>query len=408
MSFDYQVLGKKLKEARKGLLIEPIEVAEYLTIGVDDYHQIESGQKPVTGDQILRLASFYQRDFRYFVTGDYPSAESQIQELFRQNANLSKNDRLAIQEFIRLCEQECFLEKSIFNIQPQILQDYSQYFQHNNYKKQGEEAANLERERLNLGNNPIQNIFDLMRNQGIHVFKRQLEDSNISGLYISHPEEDQRELEDSNISGLDINHPEAYYCILINYSDDLYRQNFSAAHEYCHALFDSKLGQEVTYLNNNKIPIEWRANSFAGNFLVPDNAIIHRYQPANDYLGWVTIIKEMCHYFSVSSKVIIIRLFELNWIDQSLKDKLWNDSQLIIKKREKIDPEISSDLSIGSQKRINNIIQQGLSWHLIDLSTKAYQQGEITYQKLLNILDLSFEDGNQLLSDMRVFMEAAE
>jgi hypothetical protein len=58
----------------------------------------------------------YRRDFRYFVTGDYPSAESQVQEIFRRNAALSKSDRIAIQEFVRLCEYEDFLEREYFSV----------------------------------------------------------------------------------------------------------------------------------------------------------------------------------------------------------------------------------------------------------------------------------------------------
>lgn len=102
MSFDYALLGKKLREARKSLLLEASEAANLLQISEQNYLDLESGQEKVTGDQILALADLYQRDFRYFVTGDYPSGESQIQELFRQNADLSKKDRIAIQEFVRL------------------------------------------------------------------------------------------------------------------------------------------------------------------------------------------------------------------------------------------------------------------------------------------------------------------
>ncbi len=99
MTFDYVLLGKKLQEARESLLFNTQEVAIRLQMSVEDYLKLESGQKKATGDQVVLLASLYQRDFRYFVTGDYPSAESQIQEMFRLNSSLSKNDRIAIQQF---------------------------------------------------------------------------------------------------------------------------------------------------------------------------------------------------------------------------------------------------------------------------------------------------------------------
>ncbi|MEH2376253.1 helix-turn-helix domain-containing protein [Nostoc sp.] len=202
MAFDYAVLGRKLKDARESLLIAPQDPASRLQISFQEYLNIEEGRNRITGDQLVLLAVLYRRDFRYFVTGDYPSAESQVQEMFRRNAALSQSDRVAIQEFVRLCEYEDFLEREIFQRQSIPIPNYGQFsFGHRHFKRQGEEAASFERERLVVGKQPIENIFELIRNQSIHIFKRQLEDKNISALYI--------------------NHPVAGHCILVNYLDDL-------------------------------------------------------------------------------------------------------------------------------------------------------------------------------------------
>ncbi|MFB8787602.1 MAG: XRE family transcriptional regulator [Potamolinea sp.] len=388
MTFDYAVLGRKLKEARESLLMTPQDSALRLQISCQGYLDIEAGRNRITGDQLVLLADLYRRDFRYFVTGDYPSAESQIQEMFRRNAELSQNDRIAIQEFVRLCEYEHFLEREIFHREPLLIPNYSEIsFNHRNLKLQGEEAASFERERLILGKQPIENIFELIRNQGIHIFKRQLEDKNISGLYI--------------------NHPEAGHCILINYLDDLYRQNFSAAHEYCHALFDSSQGQEVTYLNssNGSSKLEWRANSFAGSFLVPKQRVELDYSPANNYEDWISLIRQIADRFRVSSKVVIIRLSELKWIDRSLQNQLFKDRRLVIRRDEKFDPETPPTLSSGIRDKSTQIIRQGLSWHFINLCTEAYRRREITYHKLLDMLLLPLEDGSNLLYELLIFLE---
>ncbi|MEH2063673.1 MAG: XRE family transcriptional regulator [Nostoc sp.] len=380
MAFDYAVLGRKLKNARESLLITPQDPASRLQISFQEYLNIEEGRNRITGDQLVLLAVLYRRDFRYFVTGDYPSAESQVQEMFRRNAALSQSDRVAIQEFVRLCEYEDFLEREIFQRQSIPIPNYGQFsFGHRHFKRQGEEAAFFERERLAVGKQPIENIFELIRNQGIHIFKRQLEDKNISALYI--------------------NHPVAGHCILVNYLDDLYRQNFSAAHEYCHALFDSSQGQEVTYLksSNDKSELEWRANSFAGNFLVPKQRLELDYSPANTYEAWISLIRQVAERFRVSSQVVIIRLFELKWIDKALQQQLFQDQRLVIKHDEKFDPETPPSLSLGIRDKSTQIIRRGLSWHFIDLGTEAYRRGEITYQKLLDMLLLPLEDGYQLL-----------
>ncbi|OKH55579.1 hypothetical protein NIES2101_04145 [Calothrix sp. HK-06] len=390
MTFDYEVLGRKLKDARESLLITPQNSASRLKVSLQEYLDIEAGTNRITGDQLLLLAVLYRRDFRYFVAGDYLSAESQVQEMFRHNAELSQRDRVAIQEFVRLCEYEDFLEREIFQQERPQIRNYDQFaFNHTYFKGQGQEAASFERERLILGNQPIENIFELIRNQGIHIFKRQLEDKNISGLYI--------------------NHPIAGHCILINYLDDLYRQNFSAAHEYCHALFDSSQGQEVTYLksSNDKSELEWRANSFAGNFLVPKQRIELDYSPAGTYEAWIILIRQIAERFRVSSQVVIIRLSELKWIDKSLQEQLIQDRLLVIKHDEKFDPETPPNLSSGIRNKLTRIIRQGLSWHFIELCTKAYRQGEITYHKLLDMLLLPLEDGYQLLHELLIFLEVS-
>ena len=388
MAFDYAVLGRKLKKARESLLISPQDSALRLQISLQEYLDVELGRNRITGDQLVLLCALYRRDFRYFVTGDYPSAESQVQEMFRLNAALSQSDRVAIQEFVRLCEYEDFLEREIFQRQSIIIPNYEQVsFGHKYFKRQGEEAASLERERLTLGQQPIENIFDLIRTQGIHIFKRQLEDKNISGLYI--------------------NHPVAGHCILINYLDDLYRQNFSAAHEYCHALFDSSEGQEITYLksSNDKSELEWRANSFAGNFLVPKQRLGLDYSPANNYDAWVSLIRQIAERFRVNSQVVIIRLTELRWIDRGLQGQLFQDRRLVIKHDDKFDPEAPPSLSPGMQDKSTQIVRQGLSWHFITLGTEAYRRREITYHKLLDMLLLPLEDGYQLLHELLTFLE---
>ncbi len=393
MSFDYSLLGRKLREARESLLFEPQKAAERLQISVDEYLRLESGEREATGDEVVILAAFYRRDFRYFVTGDYPSAESQIQEMFRQNAALSKRDRVAIQEFSRLCEYQAFLE-SLLSIEHKPLSDYSQHlFGHAHYKSQGAEAAILERNRLLLGRQPVPDIFKLMRDQGIRVFKRQLEDRNISGLYLRHP-----------VAG---------HCVLINYLDDLYRQNFSAAHEYCHALFDSAREHQVSYLKPSTSELElkkleWRANSFAGNFLVPEDRLRKDYHPVTSYDEWIKLTQEVIRRFNVSSQVVAIRFAEIDWIDDNLKGQLMRDRRLVTKAEEKFDPEIPLDLPVGAKERLSKAIRQGLSWHFLQLCDEAYRRGEVTYHKTLEMLFMPVVEGIALLNEIPLFVEVSQ
>ncbi|RYD03842.1 hypothetical protein N752_17290 [Desulforamulus aquiferis] len=51
------------------------------------------------------------------------------------------------------------------------------------------------------------------------------------------------------------------------------------------------------------------------------------------------------------------------------------------------------------------MIKNGLSFEFIELARSAYQQGTITYGKMLESLMLSYEDGKDILSQHNVYFE---
>ena len=99
-----------------------------------------------------------------------------------------------------------------------------------------------------------QNLYQELRKIGIHIFRMELNNSGISGLFIRHPR--------------------AGKCVLINADENIYRQNFTLAHEIGHALMDG-IDFNVSLSNEDKSSQfrESRANAFASNFLLPKNII---------------------------------------------------------------------------------------------------------------------------------------
>lgn len=104
-------------------------------------------------------------------------------------------------------------------------------------------------------------------------------------------------------------------CIFINSSHTLGRQFFSAWHEVYHAFSGdvggySKLGEE------KYSSMEFKANSFANNVLMPEELI--RYYVENrlylprgmKYVTHIQLIK-MQHYFKVSHKALLYRLVDI-------------------------------------------------------------------------------------------------
>lgn len=383
MNFDYHLLGNKLKEARENQQYEISEVAEYIDKSAIDYHKIETGDYiTLEGDTLVLLAKLFKIDFRYLVTGNYPSAESQITKLFRQNSELSKRDRRAIQAFIRLCETKNDIEKMLNVIKHPPKKYTNSDFKTNIHKNQGIVAAANERERLNITGG-LTNIYSLLRSQNIHIFRRKLEDKNISGVYIRHPH--------------------AGHCILINYVDDIYRQNFSTAHEYCHVLFDSESEQRISYDRTNDY-IEVRANNFASNFLVPSSVFTELTQKVASYDFISTWIINKCKKYMVNKYVLIFRLSDLNIISETMKNNLLSDKKLNVVKTYKEDPElemVSPNLIAPLQKLMRN----GISLEYINLCRSAFNEGFITYSKMVNSLHLDFHEGKQVANMMDIILE---
>src|SRR6185295_885484 len=118
------------------------------------------------------------------------------------------------------------------------------------FKKHGQDAAGQLRRHLRYQPAEVPaDVFYDCRRMGVHVFRRALENSNISGLFIQHPA--------------------AGPCILVNYSEDLFRQRFTVSHELGHALFDNGEEFVVSFYGKEDL-VEVRANTFAAHFLLPD------------------------------------------------------------------------------------------------------------------------------------------
>ncbi|MCF7754780.1 ImmA/IrrE family metallo-endopeptidase [Paenibacillus xylanexedens] len=384
MSFDYKLLGEKLKEARQNQEYTIDEVAEYINKSEKDYKMIEYGEYvTLEGDTVVLLSKLFKIDFRYLVTGNYPSAESQITSLFRQNSELSKNDRRAIQSFIRLCETKNDIEEMLGHYKHEPPKYSMDDFNVSNHKEQGILAAELERKRLKIVGN-ITNVYSLLRQQRIHIFRRTLDDKNISGVYIKHPY--------------------AGHCILINYVDDIFRQNFSVAHEYCHVIFDSDSEQRISYEKANDY-IEVRANNFSSNFLVPSSAyheLINNRNISYEYLS--NFIIAICRKYKVNKQVVIYKLSDLKIITSKMKNNLLSDFSFNVINNYKEDPELV-DVSPNLVKPITELIRNGISLEYIMLCKNAYDNGMITFSKLVNSLHTDFYKGKQIADIMDFFME---
>lgn len=116
---------------------------------------------------------------------------------------------------------------------------------------------------------------------------------------------------DSDLSGFYIRKSENN-CIYINSNQTLGRQFTSIWHEYYH--YYTNDGQGLSYVSKvNTDPSEFKADTFAGCMLMPEN-IIKRYIEINmillNRISYIELIK-MQNYFRVSLAALLVRLIQI-------------------------------------------------------------------------------------------------
>ena len=182
--------------------------------------------KEPSGDEILILADFFKCDYYYFISNEKYTSFEQTEKLYRKYGNeFTSADRMAIQEFIFLCENESYVLNQLGR---DIHRSFSFQKRGDFYKQHGFDAALALRAHLGLSDNMLlSDLYSEFRKIGLHVFRRKLSNSKISGLYIKH-----------NKAG---------NCILVNYSEDIYRQRFTVAHEVAHSILDTEADFIVSF-----------------------------------------------------------------------------------------------------------------------------------------------------------------
>jgi transcriptional regulator with XRE-family HTH domain len=250
MALDLGLLSNKLIKHRENFLLNLEELSQKSGITVDQLKSFEEGVLEPTGDEILILADVYLCDYKYFISNESEPNFEKIEKLFRKHGNvLQATDRWAIQECIFLAENEAFLDEKLGKIIPIkfIFQKTGTYF-----KGHGYDAASKLRELLHPSSHELNlNVYEDFKKIGINIYRRKLKNSNISGISLKH----------SSIGKF----------ILVNYSEDIFRQRFTVAHEAAHAIFD--LDDSDNFLSPSKWDpndlVEIRADTFASAYLIP-------------------------------------------------------------------------------------------------------------------------------------------
>ena len=158
-------LGQRLKSAREAIGLTSQQVADEVALTRVAISQIESGHRAVSSLELMRLSRLYGQDMVSFLE-ERPVEQDALAVLLRAHPDLTENENPSdslqnatelfrvytnLKELLGLDQEEVYLESK--NIWEAI--------------QIGEQAAGVERSRLELGIDPILDIAQLERHLSI-------------------------------------------------------------------------------------------------------------------------------------------------------------------------------------------------------------------------------------------------
>ena len=373
MAYDHLKIAQKLLRSRNNMGLDKIEVSNLTGIDVDRIEALESGIVEPSGDEILILADVYKEDFRYFISNQNLSSAETVDELYRLNGSITKIDKQAIQSFIFHSANEQSLFESLGKknevfVSPSINNERV-------WKSDGIKVAQALRQFLGYKNmDAYRNLYYEFRRIGLHIFRVKLQDSNLSGLFVKHPIADK--------------------CVLVNFDDNLYRQNFTLCHEVGHALMDGS-NYNVSY-QAQKDYREYRANAFASEFLMPQ-AVIKQINPSS--LTPENVVRYATQ-FRVNVQAFLIALENAGVITPDKRAE-YDGMRLKVPRNEQVDYELE-DLTDYLKDSYKMMFERGITPYYVRLCYEAYENGVITVDRMSEILDISLYELPSFLDTLKL------
>jgi len=331
MPINHAELGQRIRQAREACGMTQEEVAERLGVSRATVAQMELGNRPVSSLELDKLAYLFARDIRDFLANEF-AEDDVVRALFRSHCEASEegfND--ALRDCIKLGKELTNLEE-LLGMDRALATVAAYPFPAARSKweaiQSAEQVAREERRRLGLGSAPLGDLVHLLEGQGVRTGMAKLPDE-VSGLTIS----------DSRVGLFVVN----------NQTHAPQRQRFSWCHEYAHVLLDRDAVGLISRTADRSNLVEVRANSFAANFLMPEEGVsqflaavgkgapsrIHaqvfdeagvlpvdsRTEPGTQDIQLYDVV-QLAHYFGVSTQSALYRLRNLRLISEGELERL--------------------------------------------------------------------------------------
>jgi Zn-dependent peptidase ImmA (M78 family) len=279
-------------------------------------------------------------------------------------------EELAMEEFYGYCEKYSELQEKIdYNFNSSRVPEFPR--QDYTLKDGAKRLAKRERERLNLGIDPISSLREILEMEcGLLIFFVPNNNVKISGAYLFN----------EKIGG----------CIFVNSSHPFERRRFTLAHEYGHFLADRKLissdKDDVFEIGTKKEESEKFADLFAVEFLMPEEIVIKQFENITEITQKFTEvdIAKLSVHFGTSFQAMTNRLIALKLLPQgSYKFMIDNGVKPDILKKQFSD---KNPIYINDN---TSIFPYNYKKMVIDLYKKEeLTEGEVSYYLDMNRLEV--------------------
>jgi len=320
MALTRQEIGARLRAIREEIGFTQAEVAKRLQVHRPTISEIEAGRRAVSSEELFKLAAIYAHSVADFLLEARPTEEMVLDVMFRAGGDPGRPEtRIAVQRFMNRCREERGLEDLLELSRPvDARPSYRTEPPRNKGEaiRQGEQVADQERNRLDLGALPVSGLPSLLEKQGVCIGPIIPEDgAQIDGFYF-----------ESDSLGA---------CIAINPNNgegSSFRDVFTAAHEYAHWLLKDRPVELLDLSVKTDDLLEVRANAFAAAFLLPRNGLVEYFSNAGmlregalSHLSQGDVVRAM-DQFGVSRQALLYRMQNLGLISEPVRNALWHFS----------------------------------------------------------------------------------
>jgi len=365
------VIGHNIKKARELARISQERLAEMLDISRATLSAIENGHIAIDSGKLLTAARALGRP-----VSDFFREEDEALALLYRAALEEAAPPPARSAFERFCKAYRELEEIVGVADTQLPPpDYSASPGAESRPDQfAAQVAASERQRLGFGeHDPIINVFQLLEEQGVRIFRYPLEHDNVFGL-----------------SAFSLKYGP---CILLNSVNTIERQIFSLAHEYGHLLMHRRFYQSAEPASGleKEHSMEIMANKFAANFLVPAAGLrdVFWRDIGQKDIGLQDLVF-LKRYFKVSAQVVLRRLRDVGLVQKQRADDLAAELEKRAPEKQEFVPlneDVLRDWSLVSRFK--------------HLARKAALEGMVSLGKLAELMNRNVVDAKRQVQEWR-------